>query len=254
LPNGKRKLVQEFFLCDQITNIMNQLPIYVPAVFILTVLAAIFMFWSASNRKPVVAFIIIGWAVLQMALTLSSFFTVTNTIPPRLSLLFIPPLIFIIVIFSKRNWRESLLSFNQAGLTRIHLLRLAVELVLYWLFIYRMAPQLMTFEGRNFDILSGLTAPVVYYLGYQRKILGARFLIGWNIACLLILSFTVTNAILAAPSMFQQLAFDQPLRAILYFPFIWLPGIMVPLVYYSHIISIYQLKKQLEGVRNLQLQ
>jgi len=231
---------------------MNQLPIYVPAVFILTVLAASLMFWSAFNRKPLVAAIILGWALLQTGLSLFSFFTVTDTIPPRLSLLFIPPLIFIIVVFSNRNWREGLLSFNQAALTRIHLLRLAVELVLYWLFIYRLAPQLMTFEGRNFDIVSGLTAPFVYYLGYNKKVLGPRFLIGWNIACLLILSFTVTNAIFAAPSVFQQLAFDQPLKAILYFPFSWLPGIMVPLVYYSHLISIYQLKKELQQLKQLQ--
>jgi hypothetical protein len=44
-------------------------------------------------------------------------------------------------------------------LTLLHIIRIPVELGLYWLFIYKAIPQLMTFEGRNFDILVGLTVP-----------------------------------------------------------------------------------------------
>jgi hypothetical protein len=40
---------------------------------------------------------------------------------------------------------------------------------------------------------------------------------------------------------FQQFAFDQPNIAVLYFPFIWLPSCVVPLVLLSHLAAIRQL-------------
>jgi hypothetical protein len=42
----------------------------------------------------------------------------------------------------------------------------------------------------------------------------------------------------------QQFGFDQPTVAVLYFPFIWLPGIVVPLVYFSHLVAIRRLLKE----------
>jgi hypothetical protein len=101
----------------------------------------------------------------------------------------------------------------------------------------------MTFEGMNFDILSGLTAPFVYYFGFIKKQLHTKFLIVWNILCLGLLINIVSIAILAAPTPFQKLALDQPNTAVLYFPFIWLPAIIVPLVLLSHLASLRQLLK-----------
>jgi hypothetical protein len=106
-------------------------------------------------------------------------------------------------------------------------------------------PQLMTIEGRNFDILSGVSAPFVYYFAFVKNKLGPKILTAWNFVCLTILVFTVINAVLSVPTLFQQFAFDQPSVAVLYFPFIWLPGIIVPLIYFSHLVCI---RKLLKGV------
>lgn len=46
---------------------------------------------------------------------------------------------------------------------------------------------------------------------------------------------------LAAPTVVQQFAFDQPNVAILHFPFIALPGCLVPLVALSHLAAIRRL-------------
>lgn len=51
----------------------------------------------------------------------------------------------------------------------------------------------------------------------------------------------VIRALLSFPSPMQQLAFDQPNRAIIYFPFIWLPTVVVPIILFSHLASIWQL-------------
>jgi hypothetical protein len=39
----------------------------------------------------------------------------------------------------------------------------------------------------------------------------------------------------------QQIAFDQPNIGVMYFPFVWLPACIVPLVLLSHLASLYQL-------------
>ena len=123
----------------------------------------------------------------------------------------------------------------------MHIVRVPVELILYWLFLNKVVPQLMTFEGRNFDIAAGLTAPLVYYFGFIKKSLSKKIIIAWNFICLALLLNIVVNAVLAAPTFFQQFAFDQPNIAILYFPFNLLPAVVVPLVLLSHLAAIRQL-------------
>lgn len=134
-------------------------------------------------------------------------------------------------------------SFPLKYLTLIHVVRVPVELVLYFLFVYKAVPELMTFEGRNFDILAGLTAPFIYYFGFVRQKLNRSFLIIWNLLSLALLMNIVINALLSTPSPIQQFAFDQPNRAILYFPFSLLPTFIVPLVLFSHLVAFRQLIK-----------
>jgi hypothetical protein len=95
----------------------------------------------------------------------------------------------------------------------------------------------MTFEGRNFDIISGITAPLIYYFGYHQKVLSNKLMLTWNILCIGLLLNIVINAVLSAPFAFQQFAFEQPNIAVLYFPFNWLPSLVVPLVLFAHLAN-----------------
>ena len=132
-------------------------------------------------------------------------------------------------------------SLDTKFLTILHIIRVPVELVLFWLFINKAVPELMTFEGRNFDIFSGVTAPVIFYFGFIKQQIGRKIILLWNIVCLGLLINIVVNAVLSAPFPFQKFAFDQPNIAVLYFPFVWLPCCIVPLVLLSHLATIRQL-------------
>ena len=99
----------------------------------------------------------------------------------------------------------------------------------------------MTFAGRNYDIIAGLTAPLVYYFGYIKNSFGKTALLVWNILCLGLLFNIVITAVLSAPTSFQQFGFEQPNTAILYFPFVWLPCCVVPLVLLAHLVCIRKL-------------
>jgi hypothetical protein len=63
----------------------------------------------------------------------------------------------------------------------------------------------------------------------------------WNLVCLGLLLNIILNAVLSAPVPFQKFAFDQPNIAVLYFPFVWLPSCVVPLVLLSHLAAIRKL-------------
>jgi hypothetical protein len=220
---------------------MENLPFYVPFVFALTTCAAILFFFYAAGRTRKVLFVLLAWLLIQSLPSLTGFFTVTDTLPPRLFILLLPPVLTIIILFATPAGRRFIDNISIKALMLLHMLRMAVELVLFWLFLHGSMPQLMTFEGRNFDIVSGITAPLVYYYGFIKKGMSEKILLGWNIACAGILLFTVINGILSVPTPFQQFAFDQPNIAVLYFPFTWLVGLVVPIVLFAHFVAIRQL-------------
>jgi uncharacterized membrane protein len=116
-----------------------------------------------------------------------------------------------------------------------------VAVVLFWLFLHKAVPQLMTFEGSNLDILSGITAPVVFYFVLMKQTLSKTFLLFWKIICFGLVINIVVFAALSVPFPSQVLAFEQPTTAVLYFPFLWLPCCILLLVLLSHAASIKQL-------------
>ena len=229
---------------------MENLPSYICIVFALTTLLTIYFFYKASNSSNVPLFILIAWVILQTIVSKTGFYKITNTFPPRFLLLVLPPLITIVLLFTIAQGKIFIDRLDVKLLTLLHVVRIPVELLLYWLFVYKQIPQLMTFEGRNFDILSGLTAPLIYYFGFVKNKLDRKIVIFWNFLCLGLLINVVSIAVLSAPLPFQQLAFDQPNIAILNFPFIWLPACLVPLVLLSHLATLRQLLQSKSLVQN----
>lgn len=222
---------------------MENLPIYISILFGLITLLTVGLFYKATNRSILSLVILLTWLVIQAVIALTDFYTVTDTIPPRFLLLVMPPILFIILLFATNKGRIFIDSLDIKALTLLHIVRVPVEIVLFRLFIYIMIPELMTFEGRNFDVISGISAPLIYYFGFVQKQLSNKIIIIWNVLCLMLLFNIVINAVFSAPFPFQKFAFDQPNIAILYFPFNWLPSCVVPIVLFSHIVVIRQLLK-----------
>jgi hypothetical protein len=220
---------------------MEHLPNYIGIGFIVTTLITLLLLYKAAHySKPVIALTLL-WLALQAALGLAGFYTVTTGAPPRFALLLMPPVIFIIILFSLKNGRRVMDGFDVKTLTLLHIVRIPVELTLYGLYLHKVVPEVMTFEGRNFDILCGITAPFVYYFGYIKQILSKKIVLAWNVICLLLLANIVVIAVSAVPFSFQRLAFDQPNIALLYFPFVWLPSFIVPAVLFAHLSAIRKL-------------
>jgi hypothetical protein len=222
---------------------MEPLPNYINIVFILTTLLTLLLLFKAGNYSKPLIIITVLWLGLQAIVGLSGFYKISSGVPPRFMLLLAPPVILIAVMFFTKGGNHFISTLNIKTLTLIHIVRIPVELTLYWLYLHKAVPELMTFEGRNFDIFCGLTAPFVYYFGFIKNVLSKKALIAWNIICLLLLANIVVTAVLSAPFRFQQYGFEQPNIALFYFPFVWLPAFVVPVVLFSHLVVIKRLVK-----------
>jgi hypothetical protein len=220
---------------------MENLPLLISIVFVLTTLLTLVFFWRASHYSKWVLGLSLAWLGLQGALGGSGFYTDTAAMPPRFLLLFPPTLVVMILLFATMRGRAWIDGLDLRMLTLLHVVRIPVEMVLFWLSVQLVIPGVMTFDGRNFDIISGITAPMVWYWGFVKGKLGRRTMLVWHFVCLALVLNVVVHAILAVPTPFQQIAFDQPNIAILYFPFNWLPAFVVPVVWFSHFVAIRRL-------------
>lgn len=233
---------------------IDNLPTYISLTFVLTTFVTLLLFiWTIKNlnseqTRKIVTPIFIGliiWLIIQSVLTLKNIYNGdTNSFPSKIILTgILPTILTIILLFVTSKGRQFIDSLPLKNLTYLNTVRIPVEIVLYWLFLNKAIPELMTFEGRNFDIIAGVTAPIIAYLGLTKAKLNRKTILIWNFICLGLLLNIVINALLSAPSPIQKFAFEQPNVAILNFPFSWLPTFVVPIVFFGHLVSIRQLLK-----------
>ena len=234
---------------------ISNLPKYISLIFALTTVATLLLFyWTVKNAslettRKKTDFILSGltiWLTIQAVLTLKNVYNSnTDFIPPKILLFGIAPTILtIILLFATTKGRRFTDSLPLKNITYLNIVRIPVELILWWLFLHKAVPQLMTFEGRNFDILAGISAPFIAYFFCQKGKLHRKIVLVWNFICLALLANIVAIALLSAPSPLQRFAFDQPNIAIVNFLFSWLPTFIVPVVLFGHLTSIRQIIRQ----------
>jgi hypothetical protein len=233
---------------------IDKLPTYISLTFALTTFATLLLFiWTIRNsnseltrKKAAPTFICLTlWLIIQAVLTLKNIYNSdTNTFPPKIILTgILPAILTIILLFTTSKGKRFIDSLPLKNFTYLNIVRIPIEIILFWLFLNKAIPELMTFEGRNFDILAGISAPIIAYFGLTKTKLSRQTILIWNFICLGLLLNIVVNALFSTPSPIQIFAFDQPNIAILNFPFSWLPTFIVPIVLLGHLTSIRQLMK-----------
>lgn len=225
------------------STLVRSLPGSYALLFIVTAMLTVWLLYR-SMKDPSAAkkmlYILGVWILFTSVLAIEGVYSDFNSFPPRLFILGVIPAILAVlflVFFSSRFISQ----ISIASLTWIHVVRIPVEIGLYLLFTSYVVPEAMTFEGRNLDILSGITAPFIAVLIARNKI-SRKGLIIWNFICLGLLINIVAHAILAAPfEGMQKIAFDQPNIAVFFFPYSLLPTLIVPVVFFAHLASLKKL-------------
>lgn len=230
------------------------MPIAAPVLFIASAIYCIILFYwialgSSLPQSKLVAVklvaVVLVWVILQIILTSSGVYIKhMNALPPKIVQYGVLPLVaMLIFVFNNKRTKQFIDSLPQQRVIAIHLVRIVVEMGLYYVYVGKKIPQIMTFAGQNFDILAGLTTPFIIYGLYKKKLNGKVVLL-WNIISLGLLCYIIILAFLCAPSPLQQLAFDQPNIAIFMNPYSLLPTFIVPMVIFMHLVSIRQLIKK----------
>lgn len=228
---------------------MQNIPEFVSVVFVVTTFATVgFLLFAAKDAgyqtlpTRLLFSILPVWMTLQAVIALQGFYQLTEGVmPPRIALVGVLPANLLILIYFVFFRKQFISQLRLQVLTLLHFIRVPVELVMYWLFLSKAIPEVMTFAGRNFDILSGMLAPIAYFTAFRGGKTNRTILIAYNLVGLVLLANIVAIAVFSLPTPIQQLAFDQPNRAVLYFPYNWLPSVVVPIVLFCHLAALWQL-------------
>lgn len=196
---------------------------------------------KASHLPLWTAIGLLAWLMLLALLAQSGFFARFEVLPPRFAFAVLPPTLFILYLAGSGRISRLLAALPAGWLLGPQVFRVAVEVVLWLLFLEQRVPVQMTFEGLNYDILVGLTAPLVglYLAGKpsRKRVVG----VVWNILGLALLLNIVTIAILSTPTPFRFFMNEPANTIIADWPFIWLPGFVVPMAFMLHVFSLKQL-------------
>ena len=120
--------------------------------------------------------------------------------------------------------------------------RLPLELAMHAMYERGIMPAQMTYTGRNFDIVSGVSALIVAGVLLAGK-KGRRLVLLWNVLGLALLVNVIVVALLSTP-VFRAFGDDQLNVFVTYTPFVWLPAVMVLAALAGHLIVFRALREQ----------
>ncbi|WP_051664075.1 hypothetical protein [Dyadobacter crusticola] len=222
---------------------MDNLTPCISLIFGLIAFLTVFTFFQAAGSGIRFGILLISWVALQICISASGFYHATSTAFPMLLIMVVPPVILMAWLFMARSGKSLLDRMDLHLLTVIHVVRAPSEVVMYWLFICRVVPAEITLQGGNLDIVAGLTAPAIYYFGVLKEKIKWQLMVCWNVLGLGLTVSVALKFIASAAFIPQNLTFEQPNIALSHFPFVFLPGIIMPLIICSHLAAIRLLVK-----------
>lgn len=200
--------------------------------------------YSPAKKKHAImtaAFLLFGWLIISAGISFSGTLLDFTVTPPRMLLILIPAVLAIIYISSSSRVNSLLDVIPPEWLVYIQSFRILMEFLLWIMFAAGVIPVQMTFEGLNYDILAGLSAPLIAYYALSSNKWPQIVALLWNFAgFLLVLNITIIS-ILSVPGPLRQFTNEPANTMVAYFPFVWIPAFIVPFAVLMHVLSIKQL-------------
>ncbi len=184
------------------------------------------------------------WLGVLAVLAGQGYFLEFQSMPPRLTLAGLLPLVAGLLMLPTHGTRHFLAVTPPERLIYLQSFRIVMEIILWALAVQGRAPKLMTFEGRNIDILVGLTAIPIGWMVVERRAWPVWVAAAWNVVGILILANVVVHAQLALPTPFRAFVTEPSTAFLATFPYIWLVGFLVPFAFWLHAGSLVQLARR----------
>jgi len=132
---------------------------------------------------------------------------------------------------------------SMAWLVGFQAFRLPLELLLHRLYGEGYLPVQMTYAGRNFDIVTGITALVLWFV-LRRGAPQRALVLAWNLLGMALLINVVAVAVLSTPVPFRQFVNEPPVLVPAQFPWSWLPTFLVQAALFGHLLVFRALRRQ----------
>ncbi|MEO1624400.1 MAG: hypothetical protein AAFV25_04515 [Bacteroidota bacterium] len=209
-----------------------------------------------QTRQQLLTYVMAGlliWLLLLAVLAYGGYFQNFEKIPPRLLLALLPPMLLALILTFSKSFATLLRLIPSSWLVYIQSFRIAMELLLWLGLVAGIVPFQMTFQGFNYDIILGLSAIGAGFLffGKGRQLRFEAFL--WNISGIALLVNILFISIISTPSPFRVFMNEPANTMVAYFPFIWIPGFIVPFALAMHLFSIRQLQLKQSKRRTFRL-
>ena len=120
--------------------------------------------------------------------------------------------------------------------------RIPVELLLHRLYLEGTIPAGMTYAGRNFDLVTGVTGLLLGSWLLGGRVVPRGVVLAWNILGLALLANIVGIAVLSTPTPFRRFLDGPPNLLPSTFPYVWLPSFLVQVALASHLLVFRQLR------------
>jgi hypothetical protein len=157
--------------------------------------------------------------------------------PPPMALLIVGVLMGSLALGLSPFGRESARVLPLVGLVGLQSFRLPLELVMHHCGQVGIMPPELSFSGYNFDILTGVGAVGLAGMMAMGKSVPRSLLWLWNLWGFVALAIIVVIAVTSSPMV--RLFGDDPRHLntwVLFFPYVWLPVVLVSMALSGHII------------------
>ncbi|MFZ5893831.1 MAG: hypothetical protein ACOY0T_22410 [Myxococcota bacterium] len=224
---------------------MVNAPFVAAAMSTIAIALAIFFVWAVEQSTPNpsreqrrqrrlrAALGAFGWLALTGVLAASGVFARFELRPPPLMLMMAAILVVSVALGLSRVGAE-LSQLPLPVLIGWQAFRFPLELVMHEAANVGLMPSVMSYSGRNFDIVSGVSA-LVLALALARFRVPRGVVIAWQVLASALLLNIMVVAILATP-LFHAFGEDQVNTWVAYFPYVWLPAVMVSTAVLGHIV------------------
>jgi hypothetical protein len=193
--------------------------------------------WS---RVLGVATVTAAWMAMTWRLAETGALLAFDRRPPPLFVLMVAVLAVSVAIAFSPVGTRLVKGLPLAVLIGFQSFRFPLELLMHRAATEGVMPAQMSYSGRNFDIVSGISAAIVALLIWRRAA-GRSLAVFWNIAGALLLANILVVAMVSTPAL-AAFGPDRLNTWVCYPPFVWLPTVFVVLAIAGHLLVARKLR------------
>lgn len=197
---------------------------------------------AADRRREglIAGGLVCGWLGATLTLAATGVLDDFAVFPPRVVSVVLAGSIAAVMLAGSGLGRRLALGAPLAWLVGFQVFRVGVELCLALLFQAGVIPVQMTFEGRNWDILVGLSALPVAWLAVRGR-LSPGWVLAWSVAGLALLLNIIVISALSMPTPLRAFPDGPANTVVATAPYVWLPAFLVPAALGGHLLVLRRL-------------